>query len=91
MFVSGWVLGWMMFWVLFPTPSSRGAFWTVTPVCGISMIPGVLFGWANMASARSLLTLRLSMSNAATIWISLGLYPASCGLRSPMGFSFSMV
>lgn len=89
--VSGWVLSWIIAWVLLPIPSSVGPFWTVMPVFGMSVILGVLLGVAKMASARSLPTLRLSMSNAATIWISLGLYPAKMGLRSPVGFSAKMV
>lgn len=84
-------LGWMMFWVLLPMPSSSGPFWTVTPVAVMSVTLGALFGGANMASARSFPTLRLSMSNAATIWMSLGVYPANVGLRSPTGFSAKMV
>ena len=64
---SGWLLGWMTVFVLSPMPSIVGPFWTVTPVAGVSVTLGVLLGGANMASARSFPTLRLSMSNAATI------------------------
>ena len=90
-FASGVLLGWMMFSALLPMPSSVGALLTVTPVCGMSVILGVLLGGANMASARSFPTFRLSTSNAATTFMSLGVKPPSLGLRSPTGFSVNML
>ena len=85
-FESGVLLICMMFLVLLPTPSSSGPLWTVMCVVGRSVTLGALFGGAKMASARSFPTLRLSMSKAATTWMSLGAYPPSWGLRSPTGF-----
>ena len=66
-----------------PTPSSRGPLETLISVFVISHTLGALLGFAKIASERSNPTLRLSMSNAATISMSFGVSPASVGFCNP--------